>query len=54
MWIKLLDVLPTIIMVESFLACIPYFVIGKYGSGLYWLSAGMLNMSVIYLIKSHG
>ncbi len=51
---KLLNVLPIIIMAESFLASIPLFIYGKYGSALYWFSAGLLNLSVIFLIKRMG
>lgn len=47
-------ILPTIIMIEMFLASIPYFVNGKYGSGLYWLSAALINLAVIYLMPKFG
>jgi hypothetical protein len=47
---KLLHLLPIIIMAESFLACIPLAIAHKWGSALYWLSAGLLNFAVIYLI----
>jgi len=51
---KLLNLLPIIIMIESFLASIPLFICGRYGSGLYWLSAGLLNCAVIFFIKRYG
>ena len=51
---KLLNVLPIIIMIESFAASIPLFIYQKWGSGLYWFSAGLLNLAVIFLIKKHG
>lgn len=47
-------ILPTVIMVEMFLASIPYFLSGKYGSGLYWLAAALINLGVIYLIPRFG
>ena len=51
---KLLDLLPIIIMVESFLASVPLVIYGRYGSALYWFSAGLLNFAVIFLIKRFG
>lgn len=47
---EILKALPTIIMVESFAACIPYFLMRQWGPGLYWFAAGLLNLAVIYLI----
>ena len=49
-----LKILPTIIMIESFLASIPLLIYGRYGSALYWLCAGLLNFAVIYGIKRFG
>ena len=51
---KFLNVLPIIIMVESFLASVPLAVWGKWGSALYWFAAGLLNLAVIFGIKSWG
>ena len=51
---KLLDMLPVIIMLESLAASIPLFVCGRYGTAIYWFSAGLLNFSVIFLIKNFG
>lgn len=51
---KLLQILPIIIMVESIFAGGYLIIQGKAGSGLYWLSAGVLNFSVIFLIKKFG
>jgi len=51
---KLLNILPIIIMVESLAASVPYFIYKNWGTGLYWLSAGVLNFSVIFLIKKYG
>ena len=48
------DILPIVIMVESFAAAIPLAVGGRYGSALYWFAAGLLNFSVIYLIRRVG
>lgn len=46
--------LPTIIMIEMFLASIPYFINGKYGSGLYWLAAGLINFGIVFLMPKFG
>jgi len=51
---KFLILLPTIIVIESLCAALVYFWCGRWGAGLYWASAGVLNFSVIYLIKSTG
>jgi len=51
---KLLNILPIIIMIESFAASIPLFIYQKWGSGLYWFSAGLLNLAVIFFIKKYG
>ena len=45
-----LKILPTLIMVESFLACILYLRMQKWGFSVYWFAAGLLNLAVIYLI----
>ena len=51
---KCLDVLPVIIMVESFLAAVPLAFYHRYGSALYWFAAGLLNLAVIYGIRRFG
>jgi len=51
---KFLNVLPIIIMVESFAACIPLFYYGRYGSGLYWLSAGIIGWTITFGVKQFG
>ena len=51
---KFLNLLPTIIMIESFLAVAPYALAGKWGSALYWFAAGLLNLAVIFFIKRYG
>jgi len=51
---RFLNILPVIIMVESFLASIPLFWFGRYGSGLYWFAAGLLNLAVIFGVKKYG
>jgi len=51
---KFIDILPVIIMIESFFAALPLAVSGRWGSALYWFSAGLLNFSVIFLIKRCG
>ena len=50
----ILNILPIIIMIESFLASIPLIACGRWGSGLYWFAAGLLNFAVIFLIKRWG
>jgi hypothetical protein len=51
---KFLNILPVIIMIESFAASIPLFICQKWGSAIYWFSAGLLNFAVIFLIKRFG
>ena len=51
---KILDVLPVIIMIESFAASIPLFICQRWGSAVYWFSAGLLNLAVIFMIKRFG
>lgn len=51
---KILQLLPVLIMIESFLAGGYLTVTGKIGSGMYWIAAGLLNFSVIFLIKRFG
>jgi len=41
---------PIFIMVLNFLAAGVYIFYGEMGKALYWLSAGLLNLSVIFLI----
>ena len=52
--IKLLDLLPVIIMAESFAASVLLFIGGRFGSGLYWLAASLLNFAVIFCVKRYG
>lgn len=47
-------ILPILIITESFLAGIVYLIFQKWGSGIYWLSAGTINMAAYYLIKRFG
>lgn len=51
---KYVQILPMVIMAESFLASIPLAVCGKYGSAMYWFAAGCLNLAVIFLVKRFG
>lgn len=51
---KYLTILPTIIVIESILAGIIYAINHKWGSALYWISAALLNISAIWLIKKAG
>jgi hypothetical protein len=47
---NILKLLPIVIMVESFMACVPYLFLKQWGQGLYWGAAGCLNLAVIFLI----
>jgi len=47
-------ILPTIIMVESYIAGLVYMYFQMWGSALYWLSAGTINLAVIFFIKRLG
>ncbi len=47
-------ILPTIIMVESYLAGLVYLYYHMWGSALYWCSAGTINLAVIFFIKRFG
>jgi len=51
---KILNILPIIIMIESFLASIPLLFYGRWGSGVYWFAAGLLNCAVIFGVKKYG
>jgi hypothetical protein len=41
-------------MLESFGASIPLAITGRWGSALYWFSAGLLNFGVIFMIRRFG
>jgi len=47
-------VLPTIMIVLSIGASIVCLIAKQYGSSIYWASAALLNISVVYLIKEFG
>ena len=51
---KFISVLPIVIMVESFIASIPLAYYGRWGSALYWFSAGLLNFAVVFCIRRFG
>jgi len=51
---KFLIVLPVLIMIEMFLASIPYAIAGKWGTALYWFAGGLLNCAVIFGIRKFG
>lgn len=42
-------ILPTILMVIDFLASIPYMAQGDLKNVVYWISAGVLTLSVAWL-----
>lgn len=43
------QILPTILMAIDFAAAIPYFVENDIRMGVYWVSAGMLTLSLTWL-----
>jgi len=45
---------PVIVVIESILAGIILMFFRKYGSALYWIGVGLLNFTVIFLIKRWG
>lgn len=49
-----LNVLPAVIMAESFAAAALLAWAGRWGSALYWFSAGTLNLAVIFLVRRFG
>ena len=49
---KFANVLPIVIMVECFLACIPLFITRRWGSAIYWLSAGLLTQFCTAVVTS--
>jgi len=51
---RFVNVLPTIIMIEMFVASVPLFYYKQYGSALYWFAAGLINLAVIFGIKYYG
>ena len=51
---KFLNILPVIIMIESFLASVPLFYYGRYGSAIYWLAAGFIAYAITFGIKHFG
>jgi len=51
---KFINVLPIIIMIESFVASASLCYCHRYGSALYWFAAGLLNLAVIFCIRRFG
>lgn len=47
---EILKHLPEFMMWTSIVSGAVQFLIGNFGQGIYWTSAGLLNFSVIYLI----
>jgi len=45
-----MNIFPTIIMAQMFVAGAIYLAGGKIGESVYWLAGGVLNMAVIFLI----
>ena len=48
----MIHLLPTIIMVESFVAAAVYAASCKWWPALYWTAAGLLNLAVIMITKA--
>lgn len=44
-------ILPAVIMVEAFLATVPLALAGRWGSALYFLSAGFITLGVMLIPK---
>jgi hypothetical protein len=51
---RIINFLPTLIVIESIFASIIYAIDKRWGSALYWISAALLNISAIWLIKKVG
>ena len=51
---KFIQVLPIIIMIESFAASVLLFIHKQFGSSLYWFAAGIVGVAVIFGIKRFG
>jgi len=51
---KIIYILPTLIIVESFLAVIPLALNRQWGTATYWFAAGLINFSAMFLIKRFG
>jgi hypothetical protein len=51
---KSYSILPVIIMIESFAAGAVLLCCRKWGSGVYWIAAGLLNLAVCFLVKKFG
>jgi len=49
-----LNLLPVVIMIECFVASIPLFICQRWGSAVYWFSAGMLNFAIVFGVKKYG
>jgi hypothetical protein len=47
---KLYQILPTLLMIQMFLASIPCAFQQQWGQALYWFSAGLLNLAIIYMM----
>ena len=52
--IKYLDYLPILMIIEAVLAAGLLFWCKRWGSGVYWLAAAMLNFAVVFLIRRWG
>jgi len=51
---KLIYILPTLVIIESFLAVIPLSLTGKWGSAMYWFAVGIVNFAATFLIRRFG
>ena len=51
---RFIDILPTIIIVESLAAAGILAAAGRWGSALYWAAAGLLNIAVVFLVGRWG
>jgi len=47
---KFIYILPTLIIVVSFLAVIPLALAREWGRAVYWFAAGLVNFAAMFLI----
>jgi hypothetical protein len=50
----ILSFLPVIIMMEAVVAGMVYFLMGRLGSGVYWVGVGVVTWAAVFGIKMLG
>jgi len=48
------NIMPILISIEMFIAFIIYMGFHKWGSGIYYFAAALINICAIYMIKKWG